>query len=1206
MDVNPHNEHPGIILESEFFDEADFALRYSNIQRRVISARMGNSTSTAAASAAISTSLGDSSSSTSHPSSVNTATVVAPTAERDRKRNRYDPRWLDGPLREELFGRIDRELKPDDLSLVKDNSKNPASMRKEASSQPQPHSAPPCITTGNPNPVQFGDQLQFWTDSNNDTVYPRFTHIACLHSELIAINIHGQLCQWNWHEESPYQDQDNAQIKHPKTMSLQLFNERIVQLSGNLIRASVLTDNNRLATWIDDSLGSQVSFKLQHSAQEFSSQRLIDVSTSPFFTIVRTESNELFWYGLLPHKPRKKLLERLKEKTRHKHRSSTTSNSNSQQSLITVGCSVCLISNPYYNQGAWAFYIRDGRPKLGQLMEQAWVLSNTARFRLKPVELPPAKVKDEDKSSLEMPPPPSPASSTCSVDSNTSFASSLKRKKHSSNTTTTQTGSNPFLMTVNDSDSNDQQQHSKIKDEEHWPLDEVIFIEDCKVAPIGKVMKIDGSLVLVKFPSKSDGTEVNVDVNNLDNCRILRRDDLQIVKGNQSPKTPDCTLALANAKRIALENGTLISFSVDKDSLHTLQLRDSTLHYIMYEVGSNNGYCRAMRQNRLPSITNRSSLSLFLGSSNSAVRLCTLNAADIPRVLIDGHQLFYPLVYNQDGTNLKDPQWKNLLSIPAFAQGIIPLKSTEQSNKSQVIFNFMQVQKGILIPHILRYDLEKIRSILAEMESGENRELMKLILDERLDGCRNLFHACVHIAIPLTNKEYPLAEEESNSNNPKRLSFAIDLLHAQNNTDHNYGSATRQNPVEQPINAWPPGTTDASVTDAPALSSPTVPSGSTSGFYRSLSSGTNTATSETLSSKIQYLQSQASQQSSSAAAAGNYSFTPMVRSARATDGPTWPACKYDEREKRQRAIKILRLLLEFPLFQEHLLSLLSFRNLEGQTPFMAAVQARAYHCALILFEHALNIGKREPTNEQSVQFFLDASAVDEASRSSSSSSLLLRMIYPLTSTHSDYSPLYTICTNDTCSFTWTGEEHISQAIFECKTCGLEGTLCCCSECAQTCHKGHDCRLKRTSPTAYCDCWEVCKCKALINGDQQKRLELFKLLLNETNLVQIKNARYENLLLYLVQTVGRQLIEQQQFPRTSTAAMLQQQARKTREQMGNSATATLGGSSQPSKKLPHHPSGMSHSQPASNAMDFDSSSQINSIPDHHLEPPQFCK
>ena len=283
------------------------------------------------------------------------------------------------------------------------------------------------------------------------------------------------------------------------------------------------------------------------------------------------------------------------------------------------------------------------------------------------------------------------------------------------------------------------------------------------------------------------------------------------------------------------------------------------------------------------------------------------------------------------------------------------------------------------------------------------------------------------------------------------------------------------------------------------------------------------------------------------------------------------------------------------------MSLLSFRNLEGQTPFMSAVNSRAYQCALILFEYSNKISKRELSNEQqtsSFQFYLESpSTINDVKQSEN---LLLRMIYPLTSTNSDYSPLYTICTNDTCSFTWTGEEHISQAIFECKTCGLSGTLCCCSECAQTCHKGHDCRLKRTSPTAYCDCWEVCKCKSLIAGDQQKRLELFKLLLNQTNLVQIQNSRYENILLYLVQTVGRQLIEQQQFPRTSTAAILQQQARKSREQLTN--TCTTSGT----KKLQHQNSSsgasINNNNPT-NQVDLDTNSNI---PDHHLEPPQFCK
>ena len=613
LDVNPHNEHPNIILESEFFDEADFALRYSNIQRRVVSARIGNtgmskallergvliredclsglwtntsflfvslaSTTASGTAAASNSSLGEQANvpnpptsnasstsapsaavSSSNPASTNTATTTNPL-ERDRKRNRYDPRWLDGSLREELFGRIDRELKPDDLSLVKDSGSSKASLRKDSTSsnlasqanppsyQSQQSASANLSSISIPNPIQFGDQLQFWTDPTTDNGYPRFTHLAALHSELVAINVHGQLCQWNWHDDYPYQDPDNIHIKHPKTVALQLFNEKITHLSAHLIRASVLTDTNRLATWIDESLGVQVSQKFQHAAQELPSPiplQILDIQTSPLFTVVRTATNDLYWYGLLPNKARKKLLERLKEKTRKNRSNNPSQQQQQQQQAITIGASVCLISNPYYNQGALAFYIRDGQPKLGQLMEQAWMLSNTARFRLKPPEINFNKAKEEDKSSMEMPPPPSPASSTCSVDSNTSFASSLKRKKPNNPpasapvtttttaaaaaTTTSATAVNPFLMNINDNDSNDQQPHSKIKDEEYWPLDEVIFIEDCKVAPIGKVVKIDGSLVLVKFPTKptNEAAELNLDMSNLDNCRILRKDDLQV------------------------------------------------------------------------------------------------------------------------------------------------------------------------------------------------------------------------------------------------------------------------------------------------------------------------------------------------------------------------------------------------------------------------------------------------------------------------------------------------------------------------------------------------------------------------------------------------------------------------------------------------------------------------------------------------------
>lgn len=42
--------------------------------------------------------------------------------------------------------------------------------------------------------------------------------------------------------------------------------------------------------------------------------------------------------------------------------------------------------------------------------------------------------------------------------------------------------------------------------------------------------------------------------------------------------------------------------------------------------------------------------------------------------------------------------------------------------------------------------------------------------------------------------------------------------------------------------------------------------------------------------------------------------------------------------------------------------------------------------------------------------------------------VLSSMIYP-SGSNPDYSPLHVLCCNDTCSFTWTGAEHINQVIF---------------------------------------------------------------------------------------------------------------------------------------------------------------------------------
>lgn len=86
---------------------------------------------------------------------------------------------------------------------------------------------------------------------------------------------------------------------------------------------------------------------------------------------------------------------------------------------------------------------------------------------------------------------------------------------------------------------------------------------------------------------------------------------------------------------------------------------------------------------------------------------------------------------------------------------------------------------------------------------------------------------------------------------------------------------------------------------------------------------------------------------------------------------------------------------------EFLLSFYHFRDAQGQTPFMLAVSTRSYPAALQIFERITQLGSQHDQNE---------------------------MIFP-TGSNPDHSPLHVLCCNDTCSFTWTGAEHINQVVF---------------------------------------------------------------------------------------------------------------------------------------------------------------------------------
>ncbi|KAJ8960750.1 hypothetical protein NQ318_020043 [Aromia moschata] len=860
-------------------------------------------------------------------------------------------------------------------------------------------------------PLWISDDVEFWPDPA-----PKFVQIATLYSELIALSANGQLYQWKWNEHEPYRHPDNPNIHHPKTVALGLAGEKVAHLSACSTRCTVATETGKVATWLDEML-SPAANKLEHAAQaynEFQTDRIQALYTCPLYTVARLESGSLYWWGVLPFAQRKRPLGEVQDEVQE-----------AAPSDIVTGSQVCMKNSPMYQPGAVGFTVAAGVPKVGQLQNAAWTLSDTCTFKIMNLHSSAASEKSradapptssglanlsgksssnkENTDRLDMPPPPSPASSTCSDTGSIT-------NTHTSETSGGVTCSDP---------SNDQR-----KDEEEWLLRDVIFVEDVRSVPTGRVLKVDGAYAAVRFPSTHPRDRDAKDADDiLQDCRLMRKDDLQVIKSSSNSRVPDCFQRTPRRVQISENGGQILTIAVDGQGIHAIVRNGSKLSYVIYNISSG----RIEQDNPFPSDT-----AAFMGLYPSHINLtCAGESTETVLILRDGNNTIYPLA-KDCADAIRDPQFLDLPPIKCLAASTLALSGTGLNMKNQVAIVVFTLEQQILMPKILRCDIDGVRQILGQLDSEvKSLNLMvPAILNERCDGNRNIFHAVVNMCTPTSNKD----------------------------TDNDQHSFVQEEPIPTP--SWPPESFDVASGDEDSL----------------MSLG------------------------SSAANKGN------------SNGNSAPNnLVVDPAERRTNAMQILHALLyDSSALEPHLIELLCSKDAQGQTPFMLAVSSRSYPAALELFERIIKLGTAQERDE---------------------------MIFPKGS-NPDHSPLHVLCCNDTCSFTWTGAEHINQDIFECRTCGLTGTLCCCTECARVCHKGHDCKLKRTSPTAYCDCWEKCKCKALIMGNQGVRLELLTRLVKETNLVCLPNSRGESILLFLVQTVGRQNQEQRQFrssrPRTASS------------------------------------------------------------------------
>jgi E3 ubiquitin-protein ligase EDD1 len=78
--------------------------------------------------------------------------------------------------------------------------------------------------------------------------------------------------------------------------------------------------------------------------------------------------------------------------------------------------------------------------------------------------------------------------------------------------------------------------------------------------------QVDGAHALVQCQNKDGSEGLSVGKSDttslLSDCRILRKDDLQVVKGLSAPKVPDC-FQKTPKKIMVPENGQILATAVD-------------------------------------------------------------------------------------------------------------------------------------------------------------------------------------------------------------------------------------------------------------------------------------------------------------------------------------------------------------------------------------------------------------------------------------------------------------------------------------------------------------------------------------------------------------------------------------------------------------------------------------------------------------------
>lgn len=726
----------------------------------------------------------------------------------------------------------------------------------------------------NKNPVWISEDIEFWPG------HCKFVHIISLYSELCALSTTGQLHQWKWWSCDPYRGEMQG-VFHPKTISLNLLHERISLLDGRCARASVVTESGKVATFVDESL-NPVAFRLEQQATLFSElqgERIQSIHVCSLYSCVRLYNGSIYWWGVLPFSQRKKIWERMCQ------RSKQSKGSSSQNSEIVVDSQVCMRYSPVYHPGALAFTTANGHPRVGQLLAAAWNLPDACQFKIinpKPTTVersssqPPPDNTSTSNDRTEMPPPPSPASSTCSEPPPHSPLSHKRKKTQRA-----------------DDDGKSE--------EEEWALKDVVFVEDVKNVPIGRVVKVDGIYVAVKFPNK-EGTGGDKD-DPLSDCRLMRKDEIQVVRGGSSASTRTLDCLQRTPKRVSFpDNVDILSMSVDARGMHAIikNKKSNQLRYAIYNVSTG----RAEQDSLFPILT-----SSFLAPDSSQVSLSVNGENETISLLRDGNSCLFPVAHDCVDA-IRDPVWLNLPPVRAIGMGVQPLRDVSQNQKNQVAVIALVLEPQTIMPAILKANAEAVGQVLSsakrDMDSEGDVSILRSILSERCDGNRNIIHAAVSVSFPTSNK---------NTDSDASQYEALEIMPS---------SAAASASGSQPI------------------------------------SGRNISLSEMMR-RARGGDPVVDLQGSSQESDSEYQPIPRIlwpSEESVQDGDTHgdqgfqSGSGQSDLGKNQGGLASLTGLLQSPVLRPHLFELLYARDATGQTPFMTAVTGRAYRAATIILDAA--------------------------------------------------------------------------------------------------------------------------------------------------------------------------------------------------------------------------------------------------------------